>query len=63
MTSQAGGKKPSPKITTEIIRRYYVEIGEWIYGGPFDTKEEAKACLVIAKKDERAKAKVLKEAK
>ena len=34
-----------PKFTTEVIRRYYVQIGDWIYGGPFETRQEAEACL------------------
>ena len=33
------------KITTETIKRYYVEQNGLIYGGPFDTREEASACL------------------
>jgi hypothetical protein len=37
--------KPKPKIVTEVIKRYYVMIGDWVYGGPFDTREEAQACL------------------
>ena len=39
-----------PKITVEVVRRYYVEIDGWVYGGPFDTKDEAKECLKQAKK-------------
>ena len=38
--------KPSkPKIITEVIKRYYVMIDDWTYGGPFDTREEAQDCL------------------
>jgi hypothetical protein len=33
------------KITTETIKRYYVTIAGDIYGGPFDTKEEAVNCI------------------
>lgn len=33
------------KIKTEIVRRYYVESDGWIYGGPFDSKEEAQKCI------------------
>jgi hypothetical protein len=40
-----------PVIVTEIIRRYYVEIDGWVYGGPFETIEEAKECRANAKKD------------
>ena len=34
-----------PKITTEIIKRYYVEKDDWILGGPFETRKEALDCL------------------
>lgn len=33
------------KIQTERLVRYYVMDGDWVYGGPFDTKDEAKECL------------------
>jgi hypothetical protein len=33
------------KITKEIRVVYYVEQDGWIYGGPFDTRAEAQACL------------------
>lgn len=38
-------------IKTEIVKRYYVEYpGKGgIYGGPFDSKQEAQACLDEAK--------------
>jgi SPOR domain len=34
-----------PRITKEVITRFYVEIGDWIQAGPFDTREEAQAAL------------------
>lgn len=40
------------RVRTEIIKRYYVtdkDDSHCIYGGPFDTKEEAKQCLEQAK--------------
>jgi hypothetical protein len=38
------------RVKTETIKRYYVEYpGGDIYGGPFDTKEEAKECLKQAR--------------
>jgi hypothetical protein len=44
-----------PKIITEVIRRYYVQIDDWIYGGPFDTREEAEACLKETKPKQKTK--------
>ena len=37
--------KPKPKIAVEVTKRYYVMIGDWTYGGPFISREEAKECL------------------
>jgi hypothetical protein len=38
------------RVRTEIVKRYYVEaVDGWIYGGPFDTKEEARSCLKEAR--------------
>lgn len=39
--------KPKLRVTTQIVRRYYVEYPRdaGIFGGPFDTKEEAEDCL------------------
>jgi hypothetical protein len=34
-----------PRITKEVITRFYVEIGDWIQAGPFDTREEAQTAL------------------
>jgi hypothetical protein len=34
-----------PRITKEVSVRFYVELGDWIQAGPFDTREEAKAAL------------------
>jgi hypothetical protein len=39
-----------PRITKEVITRFYVEIGDWIQAGPFDTREEAQAALQEAKR-------------
>ncbi len=38
------------KVRTEIIRQYYVRDGDWIYAGPFETKQEAEQALSQAKK-------------
>jgi hypothetical protein len=37
------------RVKTEIVRRYYVQLDDWIYAGPFDTKEEAQQALADAK--------------
>jgi hypothetical protein len=38
------------RVKVEVVRRFYVEFpGGGIYGGPFDSKEEAQACLAAAK--------------
>jgi hypothetical protein len=37
------------RVKVEIVRRFYVEYpGGGIYGGPFDSKQEAQACLAAA---------------
>jgi hypothetical protein len=46
-------RKIVPKITTVVTKTYYVEIDGWIYGGPFETIEEARECLKQAQKCER----------
>jgi hypothetical protein len=42
------------KITVEKIIRYYVEEEGWVFGGPFETKEEAKQCLKNYKANQQA---------
>ena len=40
------------KVRVEIVKTYYVQTADgWIYGGPFDSKEEATKCLKEAKLD------------
>ena len=41
----------SLKVKVDVIRKYYVQTPDgWIYGGPFDTKQEAINCLEEAKR-------------
>jgi hypothetical protein len=44
-----------PKLRVEITKTYYVYVGDWIYGGPFYTKEEAERCLAIARQIKKDK--------
>jgi hypothetical protein len=39
------------RIKADTVTRYYVQSKDdgWIYGGPFDTKQEAEDCLNQAK--------------
>lgn len=41
------------KIVAEKIVRYYVEEEGCIYGGPFDTREEAVKCLKAYREQQR----------
>ncbi len=37
------------KIKRDVVVRYYVQQGDWIYAGPFDSKAEAQQALKDAK--------------
>jgi hypothetical protein len=43
------------KIVRQIIRRYYVQIGEWVFGGPFETRVEAQERLNEARRHQEGK--------
>ena len=36
------------KVKRDVVVRYYVQQGDWIYAGPFDTKIEAQQALTDA---------------
>jgi hypothetical protein len=38
-------QQQTPRIVKEVLTRYYVQLGDWIQAGPFDTREEAKIVL------------------
>lgn len=40
------------RVKRDVVIRYYVRDGNDIYGGPFDSKEEAEECLTQAKQIE-----------
>ncbi len=40
------------KIKRDVVIRYYVQQGDWIYAGPFDSKQEAQQALIEANKSE-----------
>ena len=46
MTNSADIKRM--KVKRDVVIRWYVRDGNDIYGGPFDTKEEAEQCLAEA---------------
>jgi SPOR domain len=52
MSTKVKEPELKPKITKEIITRFYVEIGDWIQAGPFDTREEAQAALEEVKRNQ-----------
>jgi hypothetical protein len=41
------------KVKRDVVIRYYVQDGDWIYAGPFDTKNEATEALKQAKQIDR----------
>jgi hypothetical protein len=50
MSAKVKEPELKPRITREIVIRFYVEIGDWIQAGPFDTREEAQAALKEVKR-------------
>ncbi len=41
------------KVKRDVVIRYYIQDGDWIYAGPFDTKAEAQSELNKAKHIDR----------
>jgi hypothetical protein len=50
MSAKVKEPELKPRITKEVITRFYVEIGDWIQAGPFDTREEAEVALKEVKR-------------
>jgi hypothetical protein len=46
MTNPKNSRKHNrARITKDVVTRFYVQLGDWILAGPFDTHKEAEDAL------------------